>query len=46
LASPKMMYVSEAGLLNTSGWLITNKICSSRQHATGAPGTAMAQVSH
>jgi hypothetical protein len=24
-----MMYVSEAGLLNTSGVLITNKICSS-----------------
>lgn len=33
LASPKMMYVSEAGLLNTSGVLITNKICSSNTFA-------------
>lgn len=35
LASPKMMYVSLAGLLNTSGLLITNKICGVRYTEQG-----------
>ncbi len=30
-ASPKMMYVSEAGLLNTSGAWMTNRICAQRE---------------
>jgi len=37
LASPKMMYVSDAGLLNTSGFWMTNRICAAPRAASAAP---------
>ena len=35
-ASPKTMYVSLAGLLNTSGFAMTNRICDVRECAESA----------
>lgn len=43
LASPKMMYVSEAGLLKTSGWLMTK---STYRHSTGGVFSVSAGFNH